>query len=32
MVTHVDQMWNSVVKGLEQIDAAFDELILPEER
>lgn len=27
LVTSVDQTWNSLVKGLEQIDAAFDELI-----
>lgn len=32
MVTQVDQMWNSVVMGLVQIDAAFDELILSEEQ
>jgi hypothetical protein len=31
-VTHVDQTWNSVLKGLEQIDVAFDELILDEEQ
>lgn len=32
LVTHVDQTWNSVLKGLEQIDVAFDELILDEEQ
>lgn len=26
MVIHVDQTWNSLLKGLEQIEAAFDEL------
>ncbi len=31
MVTHVDQTWNSVLKGLERIDAAYDELELGEE-
>ncbi|MFZ2545067.1 MAG: recombinase family protein [Candidatus Saccharimonadales bacterium] len=32
MVTHVDQTWNSILKGLEQIDVAFDELILDEDQ
>lgn len=32
MVTHVDQTWNSVLRGLEQIDAAFDELMLDGEQ
>ena len=26
LVTHVDQTWNSLLKGLEQIDNAFDDL------
>ena len=32
LVTHVDKTWNTIVEGLERIDAAFDDLILDEER
>jgi hypothetical protein len=32
VVTHVDQTWNSVLEGLEQIDAVFDELMLDGEQ
>jgi len=32
LVTHVSRTWNSVLKGLEQIDAVFDELIIDEEQ
>lgn len=31
LVTHVDQTWHSLVEGLEQFDAAFDDLMLEEE-
>lgn len=31
MVTHVDQTWNSLLEGLERLDAAFDELVLEED-
>lgn len=31
MVTHVDQTWNSLLKGLEQIDAVFDIILFQEE-
>jgi hypothetical protein len=31
-VTHVNQTWKSVLKDLEQIDVAFDELIIDEEQ
>jgi len=32
MVTHVGKTWHSLLVGLEQIDAAFDELVLDEEQ
>jgi hypothetical protein len=32
MVTHVDQTWNSLLEGLERIDAAVEELVLDEEQ
>jgi archaellum component FlaC len=32
VVTHVNQTWKSVLKDLEQIDVAFDELIIDEEQ
>jgi hypothetical protein len=32
MVTHVDQTWNSVLTGLDKIDAAFDDLFLDGEQ
>ncbi len=31
LVTHVNQTWHSVLKGLERIDAAFDELVSEED-
>jgi hypothetical protein len=32
MVTHVSQTWNTILRGLVQIDAAFDELEIGEDR
>jgi hypothetical protein len=32
MVTHVGKTWHSLLEGLEQIDAAFDELMFDEEQ
>lgn len=31
LVTLVRQSWNSVIKGLEQIDIAFDDFIIEED-
>lgn len=31
LVTHVDQTWNSLIVGLQRIDAAVEEVILAED-